>query len=154
MLKNKLIKRICAVVLALSCIVMSAGCSANNAQCRTDKTNTMYVGYIGTSFPTSYMPWQSRDGIAPTVSSMIYSTLFSYNDTTGNYDSLLADEWCYTDKEGNPLLTEDGSVDYDLVAETYSEEQQLPETNKKKYMVVKRFWIYRPCTFRRWKEKN
>ena len=137
MLKNKLIKRVCAVVLAVSCIVMSAGCSANNAQCRMDKTNTMYVGYIGTSFPTSYMPWQSRDGIAPTVSSMIYSTLFSYNDTTGNYDSLLADEWCYTDKEGNPLLTADGKVDYDLVAETYSEEQLLPDTNKKKYMVVR-----------------
>lgn len=137
MLKNKLIKRVCAVMLVLSCLLASVGCSANNAQCRTDMTNTMYVGYIGTSFPTSYMPWQSRDGIAPTVSSMIYSTLFSYNDITGEYDPLLADEWCYTDKEGNPLTTADGGVDYDRVAETYSEEQSLPDTNKKKYMVVR-----------------
>ena len=137
MLKNKLIKRVCAVMLVLSCLLASVGCSANNAQCRTDMTNTMYVGYIGTSFPTSYMPWQSRDGIAPTVSSMIYSTLFSYNDITGNYDPLLADEWCYTDKEGNPLTTADGGVDYDRVAQTYSEEQSLADTNKKKYMVVR-----------------
>ena len=113
-------------------------CSGNdNAQCRTDKTNTLYVGYVGTSFPSSYMPWQSRDGIAPTISSILYSTLFSYDDLTGIYEPLLADNWCYTDKQGNKLVTQDGSIDYAAVAETYKEEQGLSDTNRKKYMVVR-----------------
>lgn len=34
-------------------------------------------------------------------------------------------------------MTEDGAIDYDLVAETYAEEQTLPDTNLKKYMVVR-----------------
>lgn len=131
-------RRALALLLcALMVIPMSACSNQNNAQCRSDKTNTLYVGYVGSSFPTSYMPWQSRDGIAPTVSSIIYSTLFSYNDETGGYDSLLADRWCYTDKKGMPLTKEDGSIDYDLVAQTYKEEQELSDTNRKKYMVVK-----------------
>lgn len=116
---------------------LTACSGQSNAQCRTDKTNTLYVGFVGSSFPTSYMPWQSRDGIAPTISSIIYSTLFSYNDETGGYDPLLADSWCYTDKSGTPLTNEDGSVNYDLVAETYKEEQTLKDTNRKKYMVVR-----------------
>jgi peptide/nickel transport system substrate-binding protein len=92
---------------------------------------------VGTSFPSSYMPWQSRDGIAPTISSILYSTLFSYDDLTGLYEPLLADNWCYTDKQGNKLTLEDGSIDYAAVAETYKEEQSLSDTNRKKYMVVR-----------------
>lgn len=34
-------------------------------------------------------------------------------------------------------MTEDGSIDYDAVAETYAQEQTLPDTNLKKYMVVR-----------------
>lgn len=134
---NKKLKKAIAALLAGTVLLCTGGCGTSNAQRRTDTTNTMYVGYVGTSFPTSYMPWQSRDGIAPTVSSMIYSTLFSYNDTTGEYDSLLADNWCYTDKEGNKLVTENGKTDYDLVAKTYAEEQTMTDTNKNKYMVVR-----------------
>lgn len=134
---KKNLSRICAAVLAGALLLCTGGCGTSNAQRRTDTTNTMYVGYVGTSFPTSYMPWQSRDGIAPTVSSMIYSTLFSYNDTTGEYDPLLADSWCYTDKNGNRLVTENGSIDYDLVAKTYAEEQSMSDTNRNKYMVVR-----------------
>lgn len=134
---NKKLRNICAAVLAGTLLLCTSGCGTSNAQRRTDTTNTMYVGYVGTSFPTSYMPWQSRDGIAPTVSSMIYSTLFSYNDTTGEYDPLLASNWCYTDKNGNRLITENGSIDYDLVAKTYAEEQTMTDTNKNKYMVVR-----------------
>lgn len=131
-------RRILALVMCAVMLVPLTSCqNQNNAQCRSDKTNTLYVGYVGTSFPTSYMPWQSRDGIAPTISSIIYSTLFSYNDETGGYDPLLADNWCYTDKKGNKLTKEDGSIDYDLVAETYKEEQSLSDTNRKKYMVVR-----------------
>ena len=131
-------KRILALVLCFVMLLPLYSCKGNdNAQCRSDKTNTLYVGYVGTSFPTSYMPWQSRDGIAPTISSILYSTLFSYDDQTGNYESLLADNWCYTDKKGNKLVTSDGSIDYDAVAETYKEEQTLSDTHRQKYMVVR-----------------
>ena len=131
-------RRILAVMLLIAIALPLCACSGNNnTQRRSDKTNTLYVGYVGTSFPSSYMPWQSRDGIAPTISSILYSTLFSYDDLTGTYESLLADNWCYTDKKGNPLTKEDGSIDYNLVAETYKEEQTLSSTHKKKYMVVR-----------------
>ena len=131
-------RRALAFLLAAAMLLPLCSCAKNdNAQCRSDKTNTLYVGYVGTSFPTSYMPWQSRDGIAPTISSILYSTLFSYDDLTGNYDPLLADNWCYTDKLGNKLTKEDGSIDYDKVAQTYKEEQTLSDTHRKKYMVVR-----------------
>ena len=131
-------RRVIAFLLVAVMGLSLCACSGNdNAQCRTDKTNTLYVGYVGTSFPSSYMPWQSRDGIAPTISSILYSTLFSYDDLTGIYEPLLADNWCYTDKQGNKLVTEDGSIDYAAVAETYKEEQGLSDTNRKKYMVVR-----------------
>lgn len=132
------IRRTLALMLMIAIVLSLCACSGNNnTQCRSDKTNTLYVGYVGTSFPSSYMPWQSRDGIAPTISSILYSTLFSYDDLTGTYDSLLADNWCYTDKQGNPLTKDDGSIDYNLVAETYKEEQAMSSTHKKKYMVVR-----------------
>lgn len=136
-MKNVGKKALCLLIL-IATVICAAGCgSTGNAQCRSDKTNTLYVGYVGTSFPTSYMPWQSRDGIAPTVSSIIYSTLFSYDDLTGEYEANLAKSWCYTDKSGNPLTRDDGSIDYEKVASTYAEEQTLSDTNRKKYMVVR-----------------
>ena len=132
------IRRTLAMLLMLAMVLPLCACAGNNnSQRRSDKTNTLYVGYVGTSFPSSYMPWQSRDGIAPTISSILYSTLFSYDDLTGIYEPLLADNWCYTDKQGNPLTNEDGSIDYALVAETYKEEQAMSSTHKKKYMVVR-----------------
>ena len=77
-------RRAIALLLALVMVLPLCACGkTDNAQCRNDKTNTLYVGYVGTSFPSSYMPWQSRDGIAPTISSILYSTLFSYDDMTG-----------------------------------------------------------------------
>lgn len=132
------IKRAICLLLAAATMVLLTGCGAgSNGQRRTDTTNTLYVGYVSSSFPTSYMPWQSRDGIAPTISGMLYSTLFTYDEEDGSYLPSLADSWCYTDKSGVPLVTEDGTIDYDLVAETYAEEQTLPDTNLKKYMVVR-----------------
>ncbi len=135
-----MIRRMTALFLVLLILLSTAACSspnAGNAERRNDKSNTLYVGYVGTSFPTSFMPWQSRDGIAPTVSSMIYSTLFSYDDMADAYDPFLADNWCYTDKKGTPILDAEGKIDYPKVAETYAEEQNLSSTNKKQYMVVR-----------------
>ncbi len=99
------------------------GCDTSIDTRKTDSSSTLYVGHVGTSFPTSFMPWLSRDGIAPTVASMLYNTLFSYNDETGAFESLIAKQWCYVDLEGQPL-TEDntfhGEIDYQAVEEYYS----------------------------------
>lgn len=68
-----------------------SGCAdASIAERRQDTSSTLYTGYVGTSFPTSFMPWLSRDGIAPTVASMIYNTLFSYDTDSGTYAPLTA----------------------------------------------------------------
>lgn len=99
------------------------GCSTSIDTRKTDDSSALYVGYVGTSFPTSFMPWLSRDGIAPTVASMLYNTLFSYDDETGSYKPLTAKQWCYVDLEGKPLTddgTYDGAIDYQAVEEYYN----------------------------------
>lgn len=99
------------------------GCRTSISARKTDGTETLYVGHVGNSFPTSFMPWLSRDGIAPTVASMLYNTLFSYDEESGKYEGLTARHWCYVDLEGNPL-TEDGTFegenDAQAVEEYYS----------------------------------
>lgn len=105
-------KRFTALLLAV-CFLLTpvfSGCSTSIDQRKTDKSKTLYVGYVGTSFPTSFMPWLSRDGIAPTVASMLYNTLFSYDEETGDFAPLTAKRWCYVDFEGEPL-TENGTYD-------------------------------------------
>ncbi len=136
---KKMFRRVMALFVCTVILLSASACSPNsgNAERRNDSSNTLYVGYVGTSFPTSFMPWQSRDGIAPTVSSMIYSTLFIYKDMEDIYTPSIADSWCYTDKTGTPLITDEGKIDYTKVAETYAEEQKLSSTNKNKYMVVR-----------------
>ncbi len=114
-------KKFFCLVLTLVIAVSSLtffGCSSGNKE-RMEDPDTLYVGFQGTSFPSSYMPWQSRDGIAPTISSMIYNTLFSYDDVKGIFTPLIAKEWCYIDKDGNPLITEDGGVDYEGLERCY-----------------------------------
>lgn len=109
------------------------GCKTSINERETDDSSTLYVGHVGTSFPTSFMPWLSRDGIAPTIASMLYNTLFSYDDESGAFASLTAKQWCYVDLEGNPLTedqTYDGAIDYGAVAEYYD---AVPED----YMVVR-----------------
>ena len=106
-------------------LIPSSGCACSTsiAQRRGDKSATLYVGHVGTSFPTSFMPWLSRDGIAPTVASMLYNTLFSYDDETGGYSPLIAKSWCYVDLEGKPLTVDgaySGEIDYDAVERYYS----------------------------------
>lgn len=50
---------------------------------------------------------------------MVYSTLFDYDENTGNYKPRLALSWCYIDKEGQPIVTPDGGVDYDRLEAVY-----------------------------------
>ena len=109
--------------LLLTLSFFGCACSGSIAQRRNDKTATLYVGHVGTSFPTSFMPWLSRDGIAPTVASMLYNTLFSYDEKTGGFAPLLAKSWCYVDLDGEPLTvdgTYSGEIDYDAVESYYS----------------------------------
>lgn len=124
------VKRALAAVFAGALLFASfgaAGCATSIAGRRTDTSSTLYVGYVGTSFPTSFMPWLSRDGIAPTVAGMIYNTLFSYNEDTGEYDPLIAKNWCYVSYEGEPLTddgTFDGEIDYGAVEAYYGDSSE------------------------------
>ena len=127
-------RRWISLLAAVGILLSLSGCgSASIAQRRGDTSSTLYVGVVGTSFPTSFMPWLSRDGIAPTVASMVYNTLFSYNSRTAEYDPLIAKRWCYVDLEGNPL-TKDGTTatanDYAAIEGYYTE-------NPEDYAVVR-----------------
>lgn len=128
------IKKCVTIFLVCSLLAGSlTGCATSIDSRKNDDSSTLYVGYVGTSFPTSFMPWLSRDGIAPTIASMVYSTLFSYDDDSGSFEPSLAKQWCYVDLEGNPLTTDqtyDGDIDYQAVEEYYS---AVPED----YMVVR-----------------
>lgn len=128
------IKKCMTIFLVCSLLAGSlTGCATSIDSRKNDNSSTLYVGYVGTSFPTSFMPWLSRDGIAPTIASMVYSTLFSYDDDSGSFEPSLAKQWCYVDLEGNPLTTDqtyDGDIDYQAVEEYYS---AVPED----YMVVR-----------------
>ena len=128
------LRRWCALLLAaVLCLAGLTGCSTSIDTRKTDASSTLYVGYVGTSFPTSFMPWLSRDGIAPTVASMLYNTLFSYDEDTGSYEPLTARQWCYVDLEGRPLTedgTFDGAIDYQAVDAYYS-------ASSEDYMVVR-----------------
>lgn len=128
-------KRFTALLLAV-CFLLTpvfSGCSTSIDQRKTDKSKTLYVGYVGTSFPTSFMPWLSRDGIAPTVASMLYNTLFSYDEETGDFAPLTAKRWCYVDFEGEPL-TENGTYDS---ANDYAAVESYYASRSEDYMVVR-----------------
>ena len=119
-------KRFLAIVLAVTTFLTTmclTGCDTSIDSRKADVSNTLYVGHVGTSFPTSFMPWLSRDGIAPTVASMVYNTLFSYDDESGSFEPLTAKQWCYVDLEGRPLTVDgtfDGEIDYSAVEEYYN----------------------------------
>lgn len=115
-----MIKKTVILILALVFSLSLTGCMNNEYERRTDTSNTLYVGAVAASFPVSFMPWLSRDGIAPTISSMIYSTLFSYDDNLGVFSPLIAKEWCYVDENGDPITKPDGSIDYDRLETLYS----------------------------------
>jgi len=127
---NQMKKKLITVFLSLILIFVLAGCMANEYERRTDDSNTLYVGSVASSFPISFMPWLSRDGIAPTIASMLYNTLFSYDDYAAEFLPLIAKEWCYVDSDGEPILTESGQIDYDKLEELYSDSSHT-------YLVVK-----------------
>jgi len=99
-------------VLVICSVVLLAGCQRSEYPRRSDPTNTLYVGVVQSSFPSAFMPWLSRDGIAPTIASMLYSTLFSSDDETGDFLPNLAEQWYYVDTQGEPIVTETGDIDY------------------------------------------
>lgn len=123
-------KKIILFLLATILAFTFSGCVANEYERRNDDSNTLYVGSVGASFPTSFMPWLSRDGIAPTIASMLYNTLFSYDDTTGDFLGIIAKDWYYVDKEGNPVLTDEHKIDYDALETIYAGSENT-------YLVVK-----------------
>lgn len=111
--------------------LLASGCGTSIAERREDTSSTLYVGEVSTdSFPTTFFPWQSRDGVAPTVASLIYNTLFTLDEETGQYEPCLAKEWCYADLNGAPLVNENGENDYDRIEQYYAE-------NDSEYMVIK-----------------
>lgn len=124
------LKKLTAAALVAAFALSAAGCNTSIAERRTDTSSTLYVGYVSSAFPTTFMPWSSRDGIAPTVASLIYNTLFTFDEETGEYLPSVAKSWCYTDYEGNPLVTDEGEIDYDEVEEYYA-------SDSRQYMVVK-----------------
>ncbi|MFW5889214.1 MAG: ABC transporter substrate-binding protein [Bacillota bacterium] len=123
-------KKAITLIFVIIIVFTVTGCRANEYERRTDESNTLYVGSVGASFPTSFMPWLSRDGIAPTIASMLYNTLFDFDDQTGEFLELIGKEWYYVDKDGNPILTNDGKIDYDRLENIYAEDDN-------NYLVVK-----------------
>lgn len=123
------LKKLTAAALVAAFALSAAGCNTSIAERRTDTSSTLYVGYVSSAFPTTFMPWSSRDGIAPTVASLIYNTLFTFDEETGEYLPSVAKSWCYTDYEGKPLVT-DGEIDYGKVEKYYADDSR-------QYMVVK-----------------
>jgi peptide/nickel transport system substrate-binding protein len=124
-----MLKKIMSLTLVFISLFL-VGCSSNEYERRDDASNTLYVGSVGASFPTSFMPWLSRDGIAPTISSMVYNTLFTYDDNTGTFVESIGKEWYYVSPEGDPILTTEGNIDYDELEAVYSGSDES-------YLVVK-----------------
>jgi ABC-type transport system substrate-binding protein len=133
-------KRSLAIGLALLVVAATllTGCMKIEYPRRTDATNTLYVGVVQASFPSAFMPWLSRDGIAPTIASMLYSTLFSYDEDTGDFLPNLAQEWYYVDAAGNPIVTDSGHIDYDRLETDGVKTLVNPQTKKtEKYLTVR-----------------
>lgn len=127
-----------SLVLAAGVALLLSGCQRIQYPRRTDRTNTLYVGVVQSSFPSAFMPWLSRDGIAPTIASMLYSTLFTYDDDTGEFLPALARQWYYVDAEGKPIVTDSGSIDYDRLETDGVKMLTNPQTGKtERYLTVR-----------------
>lgn len=115
-----MVKRLMLLTLVSIIIIPLVGCQSPDHSHRPDE-NTLYVGSVQTSFPSAYMPWLSREGIAPTIAGMLYDSLFVYDEDSGNYLPAIGREWYYVDQDGEPILTEDGSIDYARLEEIYGD---------------------------------
>jgi len=126
------------LALAACAALLLTGCQKIEYPCRTDPANTLYVGVVQSSFPSAFMPWLSREGIAPTIASMLYSTLFSYDDDTGEFEPSLAKEWCYVDAQGLPIVTDSGTIDYDRLETDGVKTLTNPQNRKtEQYLTVR-----------------
>lgn len=123
-------KKIFVILTSLLLVFSLLGCGSNDYERRNDTSNTLYVGAVASSFPTSFMPWLSRDGIAPTIASMLYNTLFNFDDQTGKFIPLIGENWYYVDENGNPILDENNEIDYQKLETIYVDDD-------KDYLVVK-----------------
>ena len=89
-------KLICILMIILMCFNLSAcGSKASSSQRFNDKSNTIYVGNVSASLPSTYMPWLSNQGISTTISSLVYDTLFTFNDVIGDFEQRLGLTWEY-----------------------------------------------------------
>lgn len=118
------------LIIMMGIMVLCLTSCQNPGQIHRPNADTLYVGSVQASFPTAYMPWLSREGIAPTIAGMLYDSLFSYDEDTGNFVPSIGQEWYYVDQAGEPILTEDGSIDYARLEEVYSDPSH-------KYLAVK-----------------
>lgn len=130
--------RIFLILIVFSLSFGLMGCGGNQVSREDESLN---VGYISSGFPAVFMPWLSNQGIAPTISSMVYSTLFNYDSDTDTFLPLLADSWEYVDdpslvseeqdylevkielnrdavwSDGTPVTTEDVYFTFDLASD-------------------------------------
>ncbi|NMA60440.1 MAG: ABC transporter substrate-binding protein [Firmicutes bacterium] len=113
-------KRLLPIITLGVLLLCLTGCQ-NPGQSYRPLEDTLYVGSVQTSFPKAYMPWLSREGIAPTIAGMLYDSLFSYDEDTGNFHPSIGKEWYYVDENGEPIVTEEGSIDYARLEEVYGD---------------------------------
>ncbi|MGE5654397.1 MAG: ABC transporter substrate-binding protein [Bacillota bacterium] len=92
MLRSKLMATLIIIVMAA---VLITGCSQTVAGRPADKSFTLYVGHVSASLPATYMPWLSNADISTTLASLVYDTLFNYDDETDQFTGRLAKNWSY-----------------------------------------------------------
>ena len=106
------------ILFTLFTLLLSLSACTGHRQRRPDD-DTLYVGSVQTSFPTAFMPWLSREGLAPTIASMLYNSLFSYDEDSDSFVPIIGKEWYYVDQHGEPIVTDAGGIDYDRLEELY-----------------------------------
>ena len=113
-----MVKRLMLLLVVSIIIIPLVGCQVATQSHRPDP-DTLYIGSLQTSFPSAYMPWLSREGIAPTIAGLLYDSLFSYDEESGTFLPSIGLEWYYVDEDGIPIVTEDGAIDYARLEEAY-----------------------------------
>ena len=135
--KKRVMPIILAVVLMLTALMASSCATISERQ--EDNSPTLYVGEVMPAFPTSFMPWQSRDGVAPTVAGLLFNSLAPYSEVDGGFQQGLAREWYFVDLEGNPLTLPCGGIDYDRLEEVYGGDDT--------YYMIAKFYLFEDATW-------
>ena len=126
------------LALLLAMVLAAGGCSVH-VERRVDNTPTLYVGEVMPAFPTSFMPWQSRDGVAPTIAGLLFNSLSPYDEVSGRFNPGLARKWYFVDLEGNPITLPCGGIDYDRLEQVYGGDDTS-------YMIAK-FYLFEDATW-------